>query len=33
MAAALIPDGVWDLIALLLPPATPKTEGRKTSVI
>ena len=27
MAAALIPDGLWDLITLLLPPVTPKPKG------
>ena len=27
MAAALIPDGLWELITLLLPPATPKPRG------
>jgi transposase len=27
MAAALVPDGLWDLITPLLPPATPKPKG------
>ena len=27
MATALIPDGLWDLITLLLPSVTPKPKG------
>ena len=29
MAAALVPDGLWDLITPLLPPATPQPKGGK----